>query len=356
MSLDNFSKNSSQKPSKSLSKNSSKYSTKYSAKEANQDSKDFPLVSVIIPTYNRMEYLRVALQSAVNQTYTNIEIIVSDNCSDQNPQSLVESFHDPRIRFYRNSENIGMFLNTMGAFKRARGTYVASLLDDDMWEPDFLEKMIPPLEQHANVAIAFCDHYIMTETGAIDEVATHHCSTVNNRISLKEGLYFPFHREALISGAISPAMAAVIRRDSIDWDSIPPEAGSLWDAYICYRSCCSGMGAYYVPERLTRVREHSQTITMLDGRRDIQGKIRKSRAKVFCYGKFMNDSQLQPFREHFRKKWLQAHTTFGIGLMRNRQVQEARKNFLFVLKKEFDIRTFISYLISLTPPSLASRF
>lgn len=321
-----------------------------------KETQERPLVSVIIPTYNRKEYLRVALQSAVNQTYTNIEIIVSDNCSDQNPQSLVESFHDPRIRFYRNSENIGMFLNAMGAFKRARGTYVASLLDDDMWEPDFLEKMVPCLEQHPNVAIAFCDHYIITETGDIDWMATQHCSTVNNRIALKRGLYFPFHREALVSGAISPAMAAVIRRDSIDWDSIPPEVGSLWDAYICYRSCCSGMGAYYVPERLTRVREHGQTITMLDGRRNVQGKIRKSQAKVFCYEKFMNDRQLKIFQNHFQKKWLNAHTTFGIGLMRNRQLQEARKKFSFVLRKQFDTRTFISYLISLTPPSLASRF
>lgn len=319
-------------------------------------SKNSPLVSVIIPTYNRIEYLKVALASAVNQTYTNIEIIVSDNCSDPSPQALVESFQDPRIRFYRNAENVGMFSNAMGGFKRAKGTYVASLLDDDMWEPDFLEKMLPPLEQDPNLALAFCDHYIMTETGEIDKDATLHCSTVNNRIALKEGLYRPFHREALISGAISPAMAAVIRRDSIDWNSIPPEAGSLWDAYICYRSCCSGMGAYYVPERLTRVREHSQTITMLDGRRNVDGKIRKSRAKVFCYAQFMNDWQLRPFQEHFRKKWLHAHTTLGIGLMRDRQLQEARQYFLFVLKKQFDIRTFISFLISLTPPPLASRF
>ena len=116
------------------------------------------------------------------------------------------------------------------------------------------------------------------------------------------------------------------------------------------------MGAYYVPERLTRVREHSQTITMLDGKRNIAGKIRKSRAKVFCYGQFMNDAQLRPFRNHFRKKWLHAHTTLGIGLMRSHQLSEARQYFLFVLKEQFDIRTFISFLISLAPPPLASRF
>ena len=52
-----------------------------------------PLVSVIIPTYNRLEYLKEAINSAIKQTYQNIEIIVCDNCSSQNPQFLVESFN-----------------------------------------------------------------------------------------------------------------------------------------------------------------------------------------------------------------------------------------------------------------------
>ena len=55
-----------------------------------------PLVSVIIPTYNRIEYLKQAISSAVQQTYQNLEIIVSDNCSFENPQALVESFQDSR--------------------------------------------------------------------------------------------------------------------------------------------------------------------------------------------------------------------------------------------------------------------
>lgn len=95
------------------------------------------LVSVIIPTYNRPSYLREAIASVVKQTYRNIEIIVSDDCSPESPQELVESFQDPRIRFQRNPTNLGMFLNTANAFRKARGEYVASLNDDDMWNEDF---------------------------------------------------------------------------------------------------------------------------------------------------------------------------------------------------------------------------
>lgn len=70
-----------------------------------------PLISVIIPTYNRPIYLVDAIASAVNQTYQNIEIIVSDDCSVENPQSIVDSFKDSRIRFRRNSSNLGVALN-----------------------------------------------------------------------------------------------------------------------------------------------------------------------------------------------------------------------------------------------------
>ena len=69
------------------------------------------LVSVIIPTYNRPEYLRKAIASAVRQTYRHIEIIVSDDCSPDNPQAIIDEFQDSRIRLRRNPQNLGIALN-----------------------------------------------------------------------------------------------------------------------------------------------------------------------------------------------------------------------------------------------------
>ncbi|MFN6033110.1 MAG: glycosyltransferase family 2 protein, partial [Dolichospermum sp.] len=124
-----------------------------------------PLVSVIIPTYNRPEYLKQAISSAVTQTYQNIEIIVCDNCSSENPESLIESFHDSRIKFHRHPENIGMLANQLHAFKMAQGKYIASLHDDDMWNEDFLLKLVPPLEANSDLILTFCDQYIIDAQG-----------------------------------------------------------------------------------------------------------------------------------------------------------------------------------------------
>ncbi|MBE9211789.1 glycosyltransferase family 2 protein [Plectonema cf. radiosum LEGE 06105] len=315
-----------------------------------------PLVSVIIPTYNRPEYLKLALISAVQQTYQNIEIIVSDNCSYENPQSIIESFADSRIRFFRNESNLGMLVNTMNAFKKARGKYVASLLDDDIWEKDFLAKLVPPLEANSNLALAFCDHYVIKADGTIDIAATQKCSQFYKRVDLKEGIYQPFYKLSLIDRAVSSATAAVIRREIIDWDSIPAEVGGSWDIYLNYLCCRSGNGAYYYPAKLTRYREHEQTDTMLSGRRNFQAKIRKAKADLFCYEQFLKDDRLKELHPYFQKQWGYISTNLGIGLMRGENLREARISFWHSLRQHFSLRTIAALILSFIPPKIAAKF
>ncbi|MEM9922468.1 MAG: glycosyltransferase family 2 protein [Cyanobacteria bacterium P01_D01_bin.50] len=315
-----------------------------------------PLVSVITPTYNRPEYLKIALKSAVQQTYKNIEIIVSDNYSPQNPLEIIESFEDSRIRFFRNQSNLGMFANMMSAFKKARGKYVACLLDDDMWEKDFLAKLVPALEANSDLALAFCDHYIIRGDGTIDITATENCSQFYKRANLKEGIYQPFNRLSLIDRAVSTATAAVIRREIIDWDSIPPEVGGSWDIYLNYLCCRSGNGAYYYPAKLTRYREHEQTDTMQSGRRNFQAKIRKAKADLFCYEQFMKDERLKELYPYFQKQWGYISTNLGIGLMRDKNLREARIRFWESLRQCFSWRTIAALLLSFIPPQIAAKF
>ncbi|PLZ98392.1 glycosyl transferase [Fischerella thermalis CCMEE 5268] len=315
-----------------------------------------PLVSIITPTYNRPDYLKQALKSAISQTYQNIEIIVSDNCSPENPQAIVESFNDPRIRFSRNETNLGMLPNTIKAFKMARGKYVAALLDDDLWEEDFLAKLVPPLEANPNLVLAFCDHYVINADGTIDYELTEHCSQLFKRAELSEGIYQPFYKLGLVDQAVASAMAAVIRKDVIDWDSIPPEVGGSWDVYLTYLCCRTGMGAYYCPQKLTRYRRHDQTETMQSGRLNYQAKIRKSQADMFCLEIFMQDENLQEFKTYFQQQWVKVSTSLGIGLMRAEQTKQARPYLWRSLRQQLNLRTIAALMLSFTPPKIAARF
>lgn len=104
-----------------------------------------PLISIGIPTYNRPRQLRHALASIMGQTYPHIEVIVADNCSPgTETQEVVKEFmkQDSRIRYVRQSNNIGMFHNFKWVLEVAQGDYFAWLADDDTRERNFLAKCL----------------------------------------------------------------------------------------------------------------------------------------------------------------------------------------------------------------------
>jgi glycosyltransferase involved in cell wall biosynthesis len=115
-----------------------------------------PLVSIGIPTYNRANsYLTQALQSAVNQTYKNIEIIVSDNCSSDDTESVVKDFNDPRIRYYRQKENIGSVPNCNFCLEQSQGKYFLVLYDDDVIDDDFISTCMEAVQPPGEPGVIF---------------------------------------------------------------------------------------------------------------------------------------------------------------------------------------------------------
>ena len=110
-----------------------------------------PLVSIIIPTYNRAEDLKRALQSVFDQTFTDWEVVVVDNHSIDNTDSLIESFNDPKIRLFKiYNEGVIAASRNLG-LKHALGEYVAFLDSDDWWHPQKLEVSLKYLELGADV-------------------------------------------------------------------------------------------------------------------------------------------------------------------------------------------------------------
>jgi len=108
----------------------------------------YPLVSVGIPTFNRPSGLKNTLENITNQTYRNLEIIVSDNCStDPNVLRVINEYtkKDSRIRCYSQSTNIGPLDNFKFVLENSTGDYFFWAADDDKWTPDFVETCINEL-------------------------------------------------------------------------------------------------------------------------------------------------------------------------------------------------------------------
>jgi glycosyltransferase involved in cell wall biosynthesis len=119
-----------------------------------ESNKSRPLVTIGIPTYNRAGgYLRECIESAINQTYSNIEIIIADNCSVDGTTTLVSSIADSRIRYFRHPKNIGANNNFNYCLEQARGDYFLLLHDDDLIDHDFVDACLKAAEYKVKYGI-----------------------------------------------------------------------------------------------------------------------------------------------------------------------------------------------------------
>lgn len=103
-----------------------------------------PLVSICIPVFNTVKYVRQTIESVLAQQYPNIEILVQDNASTDGTWELLESLaaQHPRIQIERNQVNLGMSGNWNTVIKKAQGDYVMLLSADDLLEPNFLSNCL----------------------------------------------------------------------------------------------------------------------------------------------------------------------------------------------------------------------
>lgn len=103
-----------------------------------------PLVSILIPAY-KAKFLKESISSALMQTYTNIEVVVVNDDSPEQIDEIVNSFADSRLRYYKNTVNIGgkdPVANWNHCLSLAKGDYFSILCDDDLYEPDFVNSLI----------------------------------------------------------------------------------------------------------------------------------------------------------------------------------------------------------------------
>ena len=114
-----------------------------------------PRLSIGLPVYNGEKYLENALNSLINQTYTDFELHISDNASTDRTGEICEAYvaKDPRVHYYRNSVNIGATQNWYRVFKLSTGEYFASVAHDDVYDPEYMRKCIKVLDQDPSVVV-----------------------------------------------------------------------------------------------------------------------------------------------------------------------------------------------------------
>ena len=125
-----------------------------------------PKVSVVIPTYNRANFLPRTIKSVLNQTFQDFELIIVDDCSTDNTQEVVKEFQkkDDRIRYIRLDKNSGAPAHPKNiGIQNAKGEFIAFLDSDDEWLPDKIEKQLELFKKNSRLGFVSCNAFIVDE-------------------------------------------------------------------------------------------------------------------------------------------------------------------------------------------------
>ena len=313
-----------------------------------------PLVSIVVTVYRRTQFLKTAISSALGQTYRDIEVLVAEDGGSDCAAEIVSSIHDPRLTLCRAERHTGEAGNRLCAYEKARGLYYVNLDDDDVLRPEFVEKLVEPLERFPEVVVSFCDHYVSKVDGTIDPDVTNECSRVFCRNKLAAGMHEPLREFGLTAGTIPMNVGAMFRRRLVWPDgregtaALPLEAGAADDLYLYYLACVSGGLAYYLPERLSEYRIHDQQLTTLRLPETSEG-------FVYCYRKFLADERLREQRRSLRQALAHSMTCSGFDMLRRRERQKARSLFRDSVTNSMNLRSLSGLILSLLPSSATER-
>lgn len=221
------------------------------------------LVSVVVASYNHARYLPRRMESLISQTYSNIEILVIEDCSPDNSAEVLRAYtRYPHVRLIERETNGGWVTVSNQGIELARGEYVLFANCDDDCEPQMIERLVAALAPHPEVGLAYCRSAMVDEHGArigddftVREPAFRARCADNCLLSRDEMRRFLMH-----SCVIPNLSAALIRRscfERVGAFSHEYKACSDWDLFF---RIANHFDFAYVAAPLNHFRQHGRTI------------------------------------------------------------------------------------------------
>ena len=216
-----------------------------------------PLVSIVIPTFDRPTYLKEAVRSALAQTYPNIEVLIGNNGTDNVMRGWEPSLaEDPRLSYRRNPHNLGMPGNFNALADAARGEFLVAIGDDDRLLPDFVSRLAA--EMTPEISLVFCNHYLIDSHGARLKSESSEQTHRYRRDKLPSGL---LPNAQIAAWQQSVAISATLMRTADMRRLRFHEDLNTPDAEYFIRLAQEGAKFIFVPDYLAEYRVHVGTST-----------------------------------------------------------------------------------------------
>lgn len=211
-----------------------------------------PKISILMPCYNNAPYVAEAIESMLNQTFTDFELIVLDDCSSDNSEEVIKSFTDKRIVYHRNEQNTGLANNLNIGLQMARGKLIARMDGDDISLPERLQTQVDFLEAHPDIDLCSCG---MEMFGKDNKVWLREPDPEDVKITML--FYSPIlHASAMWHREAFDRHGLIYRQEAF-----PAEDYDLWA-----RAVANGCRLANIPQVLYRYRIHGEQVTKTDDR------------------------------------------------------------------------------------------
>ncbi|WP_461201871.1 glycosyltransferase [Anoxybacillus sp. TBDG-1] len=237
-----------------------KFIIAYSEFFENNNKQFLPLVSILIPAYNRPYYFEEALNSALRQTYENIEIIICDDSTDQRVENVVASYVKkyPNIQYVKNEKRLKNH-NVDKCLQLANGQYVNFLLDDDLFHPQKISKMIRYFLQYNDVSLVTSYRQTIDENGKNIDIGTLSTKKLFDQDTFLDGTSFIRFILENCSNVIGELTTVMFRKKDVE-SGIAVFEGyeyqALQDVAFWIKLLQKGKGVY-IAEPLSYFRIHS---------------------------------------------------------------------------------------------------
>ena len=229
------------------------------------------LFSIITPSYNSAKFIKQCIKSVIAQTYTNWEMIIVDDCSQDNSKEKIAilSQNDARIKTIFLDENIGAAETRNVAIRKAKGKYIAFLDSDDLWELQKLEKQISFMSKN-NIAFSYTTYQLISEDGSNDK----------NIINAPKKMTYSSYLKNTIIGCLT----VVIDREKTG-DFQMPNIRSSHDMALWLLIMKRGFSAYGLEDNLARYRivPTSNTSSKIKAAKDVWKVYREAEKLSFLY-------------------------------------------------------------------------
>lgn len=290
-------------------------------------------VSVIIPTYNRAKFLRSAIKSALMQTFTDYEIIVSDDRSTDHTREVVEIFKDKRIKYVRNEGNRGPSATRNTAISASEGEYIAFLDDDDEWLPEKLKSQVHLLDKSPlNICGVYSNRLMINKSNG--QIISDNPGTDKLRGNLLYQLAIksPIHTSTVL-----------VRKKCLDEVGPFDETMSYMEDRDLWIRLSINWDFEYIEKPLTKAYFHSKGHLSYN----LKGQT-ESREKLL--------ERYQPLFKKNKESWGKLYLCLGAQYCQLKKMKKGRKNILKGIKiYPFNTIAYLHFFSALFGPSVYQR-